>query len=265
MTLLHHDITFCNFDNSYKSQPRLLAAAPHHWIDFTQLRGTHLYCSPEAFTHISDKLSTVPDKGLTFWGSGNYHYATLAMLKNIHRPFSLVLFDHHTDLQEGSIGSMLSCGSWVRHAISQLANLRGIAIIGPESNKALIDLVSERCRAVLFPEERFPTSEELLSVLPTKHIYVSIDKDLLSENDAKTNWDQGTISLDKIVPILDHLIEEKYVEGLDVCGEWPVRPHQQLNQQTRTWISRNERSNQRIARAFMRQARRRATQSKHAI
>lgn len=265
MTLLHHDITFCNFDNSYKSQPQLLAASPHHWIDFTQLRGTHLYCSPEAFTHIRDKLSTVPDHGLTFWGSGNYHYATLALLKNIRRPFSLVLFDHHTDLQEGRIGSLLSCGSWVRHALSQLANLQKVVIIGPDSNEALMGHITERSRIVIFPEERFPTPEQLLNALTTDHIYVSIDKDILSENDAKTNWNQGTVSIDSLIPLLGVLIEEKCVEGLDVCGEWPIRLHQQFDHQTRTWISKNEYSNLSIARAFMRQVQNRGKQSKHAI
>lgn len=159
MTLLHHEITFCNFDGTYTMQPRLLAASPHHWLDFSSVCGTNLYCSPEAFAHIRNQLNTLPESGLTFLGSGNYHYATLALLLNIRRPFSLILFDHHTDLQKGSIGHMLSCGSWVRHALKELKHLRKTMIIGPEPPAWQMDAYTERQRVTVLSEHGLTTPQ----------------------------------------------------------------------------------------------------------
>lgn len=252
MTLLHQQITFCNFDGTYTQQPKLLAQLPHRWIDFSQLRGTSLYCSPEAFASICEQMNKIPDCGLTFWGSGNYHYAALAQLRSIQHPFTLVLFDHHTDLQEGSIGSLLSCGSWVRHALSEITHLKKVMIIGPEPVRSQGAALPERHLVTIFPERSLPSAQRLAALIPTEAIYISVDKDLLSERDAKTNWSQGTLPIKTLVHLLDQLIECKQVEGLDVCGEWPVRPHQSYNQQTRAWIHRNECSNWAIAQTFIR-------------
>lgn len=250
MTLLHHDITFCNFDRTYESQTQLLASVPHHWIDFTQLRGTNLYCSLEAFADISHQLNLLPENGLTFWGSGNYHYATLARLKRIDRPFSLILFDHHTDLKEGRISSLLSCGSWVRHAITDLVNLKKVIIIGPDPTKAPITQIEGRRQVTIFPEKNLPSAARILDAVPTEHVYISVDKDLLCEHDAKTNWDQGSVSVMDLVAFIEKIIAQKKVEGLDVCGEWPIRPHEHFDHQTRLWIRKNEKSNLMIAKTF---------------
>ncbi|MCO7175325.1 arginase family protein [Sporolactobacillus kofuensis] len=250
MTLLHHDITFCNFDGTYEMQDELLAMVPHHWIDFRNLRGTHLYCSAEAYSTIAHQLNACAHRGLTFLGSGNYHYVTLALMKQITEPFTLILFDHHTDLKEGRIGTLLSCGSWVRHALSEVPNLQKVIILGPNSANTQIS-IPKRNQVTLLPEHNFPSEQRLSAFIPTDTVYVSIDKDLLSTQNAETNWDQGHLRLAKLLEFLDILLTNKKVEGMDVCGEWPTQPHQHLDPQTLVRIKKNEWCNRCIAQTFL--------------
>lgn len=250
-TLLHHGITFLNFDRTYEHQERLTTALPHQWIDFTELRGTSLYCSPEAFQSISEKLSALPDKGLTFIGSGNYHYVALALMREIHKPFTLILFDHHTDLNEGQIGSLLSCGSWVHHAITGVPNLEKVIIIGPNPLAGRSVPESVRRQTVILPDDRPLSEQQVLSLIPTDTIQISIDKDVFASRYAKTNWNQGKLTFDVFQQLVQALFVSKGVESTDVCGEWPIRPHEHFNLKTRQWLSLNEQTNMKIARSIL--------------
>ena len=53
-------------------------------------------------------------------------------------------------------------------------------------------------------------------------LYISIDKDVLDTNSARTNWDQGTLSLDEMKRILYLIMKHEQVIGIDVCGECPA-------------------------------------------
>ncbi len=59
----------------------------------------------------------------------------------------------------------------------------------------------------------------IVRAIPTKHVYISIDKDVLRPQDAQTNWDQGTMSLQMLLIYIDYLFRYKHVLGVDVCGE----------------------------------------------
>ena len=48
--------------------------------------------------HIKRALNRRKNKGITFIGSGNYHYVSHLLLEEINKPFTLILFDHHTDM-----------------------------------------------------------------------------------------------------------------------------------------------------------------------
>lgn len=52
-----------------------------------------------------------------------------------------------------------------------------------------------------------------------RDIYISIDKDVLSENEYKTNWDQGDMSVEELLDILELICSRRNVIGIDVCGE----------------------------------------------
>jgi|HigsolmetaAR203D_1030402.scaffolds.fasta_scaffold04261_4 hypothetical protein len=157
-------ISLLNFDGTLRKQP-LLRTYPGEWIDFSDLRGCHGYCSIDALRRIRQRLHARKHKRITLIGNGNYHYVTYLLLTEIRQPFSLILFDHHTDLaagdpispdpalhepgpddfapdgvppedpsREGEI-PVLSCGSWVSAALNTLPLLNRVVIIGAHSSQ----------------------------------------------------------------------------------------------------------------------------------
>ena len=51
-------------------------------------------------------------------------------------------------------------------------------------------------------------------------VYISIDKDILGQGGAITDWDQGNLSLDDLERMLDIIFENEKVIGMDICGEY---------------------------------------------
>ncbi|MFX3619246.1 MAG: arginase family protein [Sporolactobacillus sp.] len=250
MTLPTGTVTFLNFDGCYTYQNRL-RKLHHKWIDLTTLRGTSLYCSDQAMSAILGKLRPISHPALTFLGSGNYHYAALALMSSIKHPFTLILIDHHTDLNEGRLGSLLSCGSWVHQAIKRLSNLKKVIIIGPEPQSVLAVPPTIRREVVVLPEEQLPDQKTLLALIPTVDVYISIDKDVLDNSDAVTNWDQGNLKLSDLCHLLRMILTDKTTAGLDICGEMPIRPHQHFNNQIRNALAINESSNLQLANLYL--------------
>lgn len=221
MGLLHHDVTLLNFDNAYPWQHKLSDAADE-WIDLADIAEANLFCAERALTEIGRRLSARTGRGITFIGNGNYHYVTYLLLSEINRPFSLVLFDNHTDakLSDGMSG-LLSCGSWVAEAAARLPHLQHVLIVGVSSERNLC-LPDAQGKIVLRPNAGEP--QELLSAIPTEDVYISIDKDVLNRAFAVTNWDHGHMHLRELLAALQALVRTKNVLGIDVCGELPVPP-----------------------------------------
>jgi hypothetical protein len=48
---------------------------------------------------------------------------------------------------------------------------------------------------------------------------MSIDKDVLEESIASTNWDQGNMSLEELDEWIDYILDNRYLIGADICGE----------------------------------------------
>jgi len=61
--------------------------------------------------------------------------------------------------------------------------------------------------------------EELLPHIPTKKVYVSIDKDCLTPEAALTNWEQGALSLEGLQILLKTIKENLDIVGLDIAGD----------------------------------------------
>ena len=58
-------------------------------------------------------IADYPAEGVHFIDSGNYHYLTKFWTDKLETPFSLIVFDHHPDMQPPLFDNILSCGSWV--------------------------------------------------------------------------------------------------------------------------------------------------------
>ncbi len=61
--------------------------------------------------------------------------------------------------------------------------------------------------------------EELLPYIPTKRVYVSIDKDCLTPEAALTNWEQGALPLEGLLTLLKTIKINLDIVGLDIAGD----------------------------------------------
>ncbi len=164
------------------------------FADFSSFEGTNCYCSADSADRIRRELAGLPLHAFHDIGTGDYHYQTLFWLERVGEPFSLVLFDHHPDDQEGAFGEdLLSCGGWVARA-RRLPCLQADVWIRDASD--------------------FPA----LDVLPRLPVYLSLDLDVLSDRFARTDWDQGTMTLAEMQTALRALAASRRILGVDLCG-----------------------------------------------
>ena len=193
------------------------------WLDFTKMSGVNCYCTPEAEAEIKTRIQDLEFSGIHFLDSGNYHYLSKFWIEKIEKPFSLVVFDHHTDMQEASFWGLLSCGSWVRECILSNKYMKEVCVIGPPE-KAFLECEKEISEQVVpIDEEEIEQGNvqwyEFLKRNKKTPVYLSIDKDILSLGEARTNWDQGNVCFEKMKEWLHELFSQCFVLGADVCGE----------------------------------------------
>lgn len=243
MSLVDSRVTFLDFDAAYEEQHELQARYPHRWLDFRRLRGTSLYCSIDAFGTIRRALAAQPG-GITLIGSGNYHYVALACISRLERPFTLVVFDRHTDSTESVVPGLVSCGSWIAQALRALPKLQQVVLLGVPVDAPLQLVAPWRERVTVFPASALPSPEELLATIPTGDVYLSIDKDAFDRSVALTNWDQGDLTLEAVRPLLRTLVGQRVIRGVDICGEFPASPIDLLRAEVHEAIRRNERANE---------------------
>lgn len=77
----------------------------------------------------------------------------------IHTPFSLVLIDHHTDMQDARADGMLSCGGWVKAVIEENPMLKHVFVLGvPKASAMNVD-------KALLSKVTFVTEQEFHDIL----------------------------------------------------------------------------------------------------
>ncbi|MGH8191244.1 MAG: hypothetical protein ACREP2_07330, partial [Rhodanobacteraceae bacterium] len=68
----------------------------------------------------------------------------------------------------------------------------------------------------------------VLDAVPTDAVWITIDKDVLPEHEALTNWDQGQMPVSSLLAMLCVLGARKHVLGADICGEYSPPRHANL-------------------------------------
>ena len=237
-----------------KGDSRLVSATSNAeilYIDCANISGTDCYCDDEAVETIRKRIADAGIKdasGIHFFDNGNYHYMSKIWTDMVQEPFSLVVFDHHPDMQAPRFGNILSCGGWIKKTLEENKFIDNVVIIGV-ANHLVDEIRAELSQAgdasildkVKFIKEseicetgtpssfsRTPTSfsrmrESLRS--PTEsgmtegRIYISIDKDSLSPACAATNWDQGSLDIAALKEIIACLATSHKIIGVDICGE----------------------------------------------
>ena len=231
-------------------------------IDMTDLSGTDMYCDDAAQEEILRRISPYGIRGIHLLDSGNYHYMTALLARQIAQPYRLVFFDHHTDCKSAMF-DLLSCGSWAKVLLDTDPNLRKMILVGPprRSMEELGDAVRSYLDPDASPRKLFFLPEEDLQERGTEAlkeilreaagqnpdlplpVYLSIDKDILSETELPTNWDQGQISMELLEECLQIVTgdlaspseegkasdagkgagEKPLLLGADICGLLPLK------------------------------------------
>ena len=232
-------ITICNFSNIYANQPYLEGlrlSGKATWLDLSEIGGTDCYCDDEAEIAIRKKISDAGIKnaqGIHFLDNGNYHYMSKIWTDMVQEPFSLVVFDHHPDMQEPRFGNILSCGGWVKKVLEENKFIDNVVIIGVADHLAeefKSEIASQPADAridnvyfireseIVTLEGRSPDRVHSIPSL-SPNIYISIDKDALSPAYAATNWDQGSLDVATLKEIIAGLATNHKIIGVDICGE----------------------------------------------
>lgn len=172
------------------------SGVPFHWVDCRDIEGTRCYCDADAAAEIDRRLAPylgVP--GIHWIDSGDYHYLSLFYARACRSPFTLVLLDNHPDDQEPEFPGVLSCGSWVRELRRTCPDLVDVVSYGPDGARPALPA-------------------------PLGPVYISLDKDILSPAYARTDWSQGSFTLEEVEDIVRQVVSSSgSVLGVDICGE----------------------------------------------
>lgn len=219
-----------------------------------------IVASRGALQSLSSRLSSDAgggrEIGVTFYGSGDFHHLTASLVSGVEENVTIVHFDNHPDWVR--FPATVNCGAWVNRAL-ELPQVRKVITIGPCSDDLVRPELQfanlgavEDGRIALFPWRHAPSRvwgrydtttsyrqegnhlhwrnladedwdaflDELVEAIPTRAIWLTIDKDVLRPQDACTNWDQGQMSLDHVLSAVERLAQHRAIAGIDVCGDW---------------------------------------------
>jgi hypothetical protein len=226
--------------------------------------GPHLRlaCSWRTFRRFETALSDFCagfDSGpeLILYGSGDFHHASLVLLGMQRQPINLLVLDNHPDWMRGV--PFLHCGTWLYHA-AQLPWVERIFHVGGDvdfdnyyqwmapwkllrSGKIIVipavrQFERGSWKAIANTALRAPTDSDLDSdrlrellkpfsaELAARPLYVSLDKDVMTREEAVVNWDSGLLRLREVEKILDVFLGKANgrLAGMDITGDWsPVR------------------------------------------
>lgn len=250
-------ITVQDFTGVYAEQPfmqELRAAAETskdvRWLDCTKIVGTDCYCDDDAIKEINELIdnaesnskcecdSIIENRGnstsapdIHFFDNGNYHYMSKLWTDRVQEPFTLIVFDHHPDMQPPRFGGILSCGGWVKEVLDNNKFIQNAIIIGVKNElvETIREELSQSGESSILEKVTFIKESEL-SILSSlicsdfvnvlsPNLYISIDKDALSPSYAVTNWDQGSLTLDALKNCITALTTNRKILGIDICGE----------------------------------------------
>jgi hypothetical protein len=253
------DIRVLDLDGGLLVQPALLRARPAVYSIEDLAPDVRLACSFRRFRQFEAALvqrlgSAVDDQPvLTFYGSGDFHHVTLALLRRLTRPCNLLVIDNHPDWMGGI--PLLHCGTWLHHAL-RLPHINHVFHVGGDvdfdnayrwlapwsalrrGRLTVLSAVRSFRRGAWAgvphdslrsaPDEPLSASrlKKLLDPyrveLADLPLYISLDKDVLRAEDAAVNWDSGHLQLGEVLTLLDGFINacRRRLTGLDVVGDW---------------------------------------------
>ena len=205
---------------------------------------------------LDSSLGAIGDKTeIVFYGSGDFHHLTAAMIARVREPVTVIHFDNHPDWC--SFPRTFNCGAWVCRALA-MPHVQRVVTLGPcsedlvrpELQTADLTAISQG-RLEVYPWRADPSRvwrkyrdtpctrqanghlhwrnladepwsaflDELVERLPKTPLWITIDKDVLGPKEATTNWDQGEMQLAHVIEAVERFARNRRVIGVDVCGE----------------------------------------------
>lgn len=213
-------VTVFNFTRVYETET-FYRDIPHEWIECTDLKGVSGFCDDEALLLIGRRLRGAKGR-IHYIDGGNYHYISYAAVMEIRKPFTLVVFDHHTDMKPPVFEGLLSCGCWIKRALDDNANLKRVILLGVADE--LVDTIEPEYsgRVTVVPESEAARTDAWIREIcgsVSGPVYVSVDKDAFSREETVTDWDQGAMTLGQLEAVLQNLKSNCEFLGADICGE----------------------------------------------
>lgn len=214
-------IILLNFTGVYDYEPFAKRHGIEH-VDCQDMKGVDCYCDEEGRQEIHRRLVPYPAKAIHFIDSGDFHYLTEYWVSRLSEPFSLIVFDHHPDMQQPQWEGVVSCGGWVSDVLRKNPMVKNIIVVG--ASDKLIAQIPEKLRdKVIFYSQSTIDHHEAwpsrVGSLIHEPVYISIDKDVLRKQDAVTDWSQGDMSLLQLQAVLRIIFAHEQVIGIDITGE----------------------------------------------
>ena len=239
---LHLDL-----DGAWTAEQVAAAVPGAEYLDAKRWGPQLRYMAPpkvvEAFyAEVSPRLTP-----FVLYGSGDYHYLSALWLRRFTEPFTLVSFDNHPDWDIRP--PHWACGSWLSRAIELpamrkatvwgcgnfeldwpgrlFANQRGI-----RAGRLDVRAWAERLKPdslKRWPHMRRETWREQFTEFATGlrggPIYVTVDIDCLTPEDAATNWENGLFTAEDVAWALDRLNASGRIVAGDLCGAFSPPRH----------------------------------------
>jgi len=239
---------------------------------------------------------------ITLLGSGDFHHLAAVLMRRAGaadaRPFTVLHIDNHPDWVR--LAPHWHCGAWVNRAL-ELPGVARVVTVGvcsddlvrPDLKGGNLPALASG-RLVLFPWSHAPSRvwrriadgagrrwqageiawdnlaqgdfgahlTEIIQQLETDDVWITIDKDVLPEAEALSNWDQGQMPLARVLETIRGVGRARRIVGADICGEyspifhanWIKRAESGMDQPLRAVtadaLARNERVNVALLRAL---------------
>ena len=212
-------VSVLNFSGVYERQS-FYKDRDCEWIDCSDLSGVNGFCDETSMEEIDARISGL-EGWIHFIDGGNFHYLSYLLMKHIREPFTLVVFDHHTDMKPSMFAGLLSCGCWIKEALDALPFLKHVVLIGVADSLADTAEPDYAGRVRIISESMAEAGDTWLGILEaeaSEAVYLSIDKDAFGREEVVTDWDQGTMTLE-LLERAYRILDSRRILGVDICGE----------------------------------------------
>lgn len=215
--MLNDKMYILDFDGSVIRQKSLMTYRAAQIIDCRDLSGpARFWADRSTEEKIWERVKKIPENSLVFLGSGDFHHMSSLLIRRVREPVSVIHFDSHHDFT--LLPLPLNCGSWVARTVSN-SFVKKHLIIG-----ARFSVFSMASYALKFAHKSSVVSYKgdsaVIANLPTKKVYITIDKDCLTKDYALTNWNEGSMTLPGMLGLLRIIKDSAEIVGVDITGEY---------------------------------------------